>query len=245
WILSRLTKLSKRLLHAYREYQFHIVYHGLYSFCVVDLSSLYLDILKDRLYVSHPRSPKRKSSQTAIFHILNTLVRLMAPVISFTAEEIWDHMPIKNKKESIHLETFLPVDEMLLLPDLEERWERLWRIREEANKVLEEKRKAKEIGHSLDAVLTIAGDEDNLRFLRSFEELRELFIVSIVNLRDLKDLGPEHNTAIDGLRIKVELSPFKKCDRCWIKDQTVIQVQGHGNLCKRCIHVLEELKVLS
>lgn len=244
WILSRVTQLNKRLQNAYREYQFYNVYHGLHNFCVVELSSLYLDILKDRLYTSHPKSKKRRSAQTALHYVLNTMVRLMAPVLSFTAEEIWDHMPASDKKNSIHLETFLPVNETLIDTQLEERWERLWNIREEANKVMELKRKQKEIGHSLDAVLTVAAEKGLLDFLHSFEDLKECFIVSIIELKDLDALGPEYDTKIPGLRIKASMSPFEKCERCWVRDETVIMVEGYGPLCKRCSDVLKELSLL-
>lgn len=244
WVLSRLMRLNKRLLEAYGDYQFHVLYHGLHNFCVVELSSLYLDIIKDRLYTSYPASRKRRSSQTALFCLLNCMVRLMAPILSFTAEEIWSFIPIKDKKLSVHLETFLPVEESWIDTKLEERWQRLWDIREEVNKVLERKRKGKEIGHSLDAIVTVGADAETLSFLKSFEELRELFIVSQVELVDIGSVGPEFATSMDGLRVKVVGSPYEKCDRCWVRDNTVERKGEYGFLCRRCAEVLKELGVL-
>jgi isoleucyl-tRNA synthetase len=244
WILLRVAELNERLIAAYDRYEFHLVYHGLHNFCVVDLSSLYLDILKDRLYTSSPNSIRRRSSQTAIYYVLDTIVRLMAPVLSFTAEEVWGHMPRKGTSRSVHLEPFRQAEAQWLDRELEERWKRLFAIREEVNKALEQKRKSKEIGHSLDAVVTIAGDEDHLSFLQGFKDLRDILIVSGVRLVQLSELGQEYATPIEGLRVKAQLSPYEKCERCWVRDETVGMEPLGQPLCKRCLDVLKEMGLL-
>ncbi|UCC65941.1 MAG: isoleucine--tRNA ligase, partial [Deltaproteobacteria bacterium] len=148
WIIHRFQRLVKRVLKAYEEFEFHIIYHSVHNFCVVDLSSLYLDILKDRLYTSSPSSHKRRSAQNAIYHILEGMVRLMAPILSFTSEEVWQHFP---EEESVHLMSFPQPEEELIDETREERWRRLWEIREQVTKALERARQQKVIGHSLDA----------------------------------------------------------------------------------------------
>jgi len=243
WILHKAHRLNQRLINAYRNYEFHIVYHGLHNFCVVDLSSLYLDILKDRLYTSHPESKKRRSSQTAMYHILNILVRLMAPILSFTAEEIWQYLPNKEKSPSVHMEEFWPIDDSFIDTALEAKWERLLKIREEVNRVLEMKRKSKEIGHSLDAIVTLGADEDTLQFLKGFGDLREIFIVSKVELLPLDQLSEEYNSQLNELRIKATLSPYSKCERCWVRDDTVTTKPFNQPICGRCLEVLEKLQV--
>jgi isoleucyl-tRNA synthetase len=243
WILHKAHRLNQRLINAYRNYEFHIVYHGLHNFCVVDLSSLYLDILKDRLYTSHPESEKRRSSQTAMYHILNILLRLMAPILSFTAEEIWQYLPNKEKSPSVHMEEFWPIDDSFIDTALEAKWERLLKIREEVNRVLEMKRKSKEIGHSLDAIVTLGADEDTLQFLKGFGDLREIFIVSKVELLPLDQLSEEYNSQLNELRIKATLSPYSKCERCWVRDDTVTTKPFNQPICGRCLEVLEKLQV--
>ena len=149
---------------AYDGYEFHLVYHALHNFCAVDLSALYLDILKDRLYTSPAASRERRSAQTVLHALLDALARLMAPILSFTAEEIWQHMPAApGKAASIHLALLPAVDAALVDADLAERWELLLRVRGEVTKALEEARAKKEIGHALDAAVTIAAGRRALR----------------------------------------------------------------------------------
>jgi len=243
WILNKAHRLNQRLITAYQNYEFHVVYHGLHNFCVVELSSLYLDILKDRLYISFPESVKRRSSQTAMYHILNILVRLMAPILSFTADEIWEYIPNKEKSPSVHMEQFWPIDESFIDTALETKWERLLKIREEVNKVLETKRKSKEIGHSLDAFVTIGADENTLQFLKGFNDLREIFIVSKIELLPFEELSEEYVSRIEGLKIKATLSPYHKCERCWVRDETVTTKPFGQPICGRCLDVLERLQV--
>ena len=159
--LHKLQLLVEKARRAYDLYEYHTIYHALHNFCAVDLSALYLDILKDRLYTSPAASRERRSAQTVLHALLDTLARLMAPILPFTSEEIWQHMPAApGKPASIHLALLPAVDAALVDADLAERWELLLRVRGEVTKALEEARVKKEIGHALDAAVTIAADAE-------------------------------------------------------------------------------------
>ena len=155
WVLHRLQELAERVLKAYDSFEFHPVFHNLHNFCVLDLSAFYLDILKDRLYVSPAQSRARRSAQTALQEILEVLVRLMAPILSFTADEIWQSMRGQGRSPSVHMETFLPLKNEYKNTALAERWEPILRVRKEVTKAIELERKNKTIGHSLEASITL------------------------------------------------------------------------------------------
>ncbi|MFP3929195.1 MAG: isoleucine--tRNA ligase, partial [Desulfobacteraceae bacterium] len=205
WALHRLQETSRRLLKAYDDYEFHIVYHGLHNFCVLDLSSFYLDILKDRLYVSPPESLLRRSAQTALYEILEALVRLMAPILSFTSEEIWAYMSGPNRLKSVHADLFKPVHEEWVDPELAARWDMLIRIRREVTRALEAARKDKRIGHSLEAVVVLGLSKGLLEQIEYFsDQLRSLFIVSSVELVPIEELQKgEVSEEIEGLKVLV------------------------------------------
>ena len=152
WALNRLQELIKKVRTAYGTYQFHVVYYSIYNFCTVELSALYLDALKDRLYTSRKNSLARRSAQSAMFTILDTLTKLLAPILAFSAEEIWSAMPSSSKKAaSIHLELFPQVNEKYLNKRLADNWQMMITVKGEISKAVEAARKAKTIGHSLDA----------------------------------------------------------------------------------------------
>ena len=232
WILHRFQQLVARVREAYDSFTFHTIYHAVHNFCVVDLSSLYLDILKERLYVSAPSSPRRRSSQTAIYRILKGMIRLMAPILSFTAEEAWGYLPKEEgDPDSVHLTTFPEVEEEMLDEDLAERWEQLLEVREVVTKALEEARQRKEIGHSLDARLTLRAPSELAAFLRSFgDELREIFIVSQLEIGE----------APGGLQVEVSKARGKKCARCWVYHEEVGHLEGYPDLCPRCVEVISQ-----
>jgi isoleucyl-tRNA synthetase len=229
WILGRFQQLVDRVLRAYEEFEFHIIYHAVHNFCVVDLSSLYLDILKDRLYTSAPSSLKRRSAQNAIYRILKGMVRIMAPVLAFTADEIWQHLPQEGgEEESVHLASFPKTDEEVLDEALEERWTRLWAVREEVTKALERARQDKVIGHPLDAAVTVKAPPKLYDFLHGFgSELREIFIVSQVSLGNSGDSSE--------LTIEVGRAEGEKCQRCWVYDPSVGTNKEHPEICQRCL----------
>ncbi|RTZ93007.1 MAG: isoleucine--tRNA ligase [Deltaproteobacteria bacterium] len=235
YILHRLAYISRRVLKAYETYDFHIIYHTVHTFCAVDLSAFYLDVLKDRLYVSHPDSRERRSSQTALYHLINVLARLLAPILTFTMEEVWQTFrPITPfKEESVHLTAFETIPASFEDKELADRWEHLLEIRQEVSKVLEEARKNKEIGHSLDAQVVLSVNEKTYDFLKNYEdELDDIFIVSKVILEKSTDAP-----------LNVEVSPAQgeKCERCWHYKTDVGQDKDFPTVCGRCAGVLRQL----
>jgi isoleucyl-tRNA synthetase len=243
WALHRLQEVNERILKAYENFEFHQVFHTLHNFCVLDLSAFYLDIIKDRLYVSAPKSLARRSAQTAMNEILNVLVRLMAPVLSFTADEIWSHMAEEDLPPSVHADLFLPVKEEYKDNDLAERWEKIIKVRGEVTKALETARRNKEIGHSLDAEVTLTLPEDYLKHLAPYQDqLKTIFIVSSVRLVSPADLTEGYQSEeIENLRVKATPSSDKKCERCWVHDPTIGEHDHHLGLCQRCIKALDEM----
>ena len=236
YILHRLSYISERVLRAYESYDFHVVYHTIHTFCAVDLSAFYLDVLKDRLYISYPDDHKRRSSQTALFHLVNVLVRLIAPILSFTSEEIWKVFKPMTPftEESVHLTRFEPIPENFRDEPLAERWQQLLEIRQEVSRVLEGKRKNKEIGHSLDARVTISVSEKTFNFLKAYEEeLDDIFIVSAVTLQ---------KSSKGALSIQVSPAGGKKCERCWHYKSDVGSDPDYPAVCARCAKVLHKIE---
>ena len=182
--LHRLQEVIELTLKAYDTYEFHIIYHTLYNYCIVDLSAFYLDILKDRLYTSPPESAGRRSAQTVIHILLDSMTRIMAPILAFTAEEIWSFMPgTKENEPSVHLTSLPEVNEAWKDQKLAKKWKRILEVRGDVTKALEEARVKKLIGHSLDAVVTLYTDNDLYDILCPYEnELSTIFIVSGASL---------------------------------------------------------------
>jgi isoleucyl-tRNA synthetase len=243
WALHKLQDLSERVLKAYNDFEFHMVYHSLHNFCVLDLSSLYLDILKDRLYVSPPKSRARRSAQTAMREVLETLVRLMAPILSFTADEIWEYMMRDEGRSNVHTELFLPVKEEWRDPALAERWENILKIRREVTRTLETARKERRIGHSLDASVVLGLSSEQMELVRPYEEeLKSIFIVSSVQVRRSEEVeGGVESEELAGLRVLVEPSREPKCARCWVHDESAGQPAEPPGLCSRCRRALDEM----
>jgi isoleucyl-tRNA synthetase len=237
WILHRLQEVIRRVRDAYEQYQFHVVYTTLYNFCTVDLSSLYLDVLKDRLYTSKAASAARRSAQTAMTAILEAMVQLLAPILTFTAEETWLALPVyPGKAESVHLTRFPEVDETRLQPELAEKWKTLIALKGEVAKAIETARQNKILGHSLDASVIISAPEKLRTFLSAhLDDLRALLIVSDVRIVDEKTGGEAFRSAeIAGLSVSVGRAPGEKCHRCWIYSETVGSNTEHPTLCERC-----------
>jgi isoleucyl-tRNA synthetase len=232
WALHRFQKLISRVKEAYERFEFHVVYHSVQNFCAVEMSSTYLDILKDRLYTFPGNSLGRRSAQTALFEILDGLTRLMAPILSFTAEEVWQYLPKRpGDAESVHLVAFPEMKSEYLDDGLSERWEHLWEIRAVVTKALEEARKEKKIGLSLDAQVHLHLPQKDFQFLRSYEkELKSIFIVSSVTLHQNEK----------GVRIEVLPADGGKCERCWNYDVSVGKDSKHPEACGRCVESLKE-----
>ncbi|RPJ12584.1 MAG: isoleucine--tRNA ligase, partial [Desulfobacteraceae bacterium] len=237
-------ELTEKSLAAYDTFEFHIIYHALYNYCTLDLSAFYLDILKDRLYTSAPGSAERKSAQTVLHAVLDSIARIMAPILPFTADEIWKYMPmIKGKEESIHI-ALLPVSIKERKDDrLAGRWKKILEVRGEVTKALEEARIKKLIGHSLDASVTLAAESDLITLLEDYSgELRSVFITSRVSLsRDGSLPGAYESRDIKGLYVLVEPSGGKKCERCWMYDLSVGLIADEPEICGRCRDALDEI----
>jgi isoleucyl-tRNA synthetase len=242
WALNRFQEVNSRVLRAYDEFEFHLVYHGLHNFCVIDLSSFYLDIVKDRLYASAPKSHGRKSAQTVMHEILHGLVRLMAPILSFTSEEVWQTMSSGSMPKSVHMDLFVPLREEYKNPELAERWDVIIGLRKEVTRALEIARKEKRIGHSLDASVSL-GLPDHIKTpLHAYrDQLKTLFIVSSVNIISPDDIQDGYvSEEIPGLKIGVMPAAATKCERCWVRDDSVGSHDAYPTICNRCVRALEE-----
>ncbi|MBT8349748.1 MAG: class I tRNA ligase family protein, partial [Deltaproteobacteria bacterium] len=242
--MHRLSELIEKTRKAYDTYEFHLVYHALYNYCTLDLSAFYLDILKDRLYTSPPNSVERRCAQTVMYNMLDSMVRLMAPILSFTAEEIWRFMPEKKEKaESVHLASLPEVKENIKDEKLAEKWERLLAIRSEVTKALEKARAEKHIGHPLDAAVTISCSKENHDILSQYaDDLKSIFIVSKASLATGKKLIDAYESQeIKGLSVKVEVAEGDKCMRCWIHEPSVGESPDHPAICSRCRQVLDRI----
>lgn len=241
WAMSRLQELIKRVTKAYEEFEFHLVYHSIYNFCVVDMSSFYLDILKDRLYTFKKDSYERRAAQWVLNQLLSVMTRLMAPILSFTAEEVWSFMP-GEREESVFLSDFPLPDTRFIAPDLEDRWARLIAIRNEVNKALEIQRQRGFVGNSLEAKVKIFVSGDDYKLLRQcLEILPTLFIVSAVEVSDKEPEDEAYKTEeIIGLFIRIEHAPGRKCERCWNWSETVGSFTDAPEICERCYRVLKD-----
>ncbi len=237
WALHRLQKLIQRVRTGYDDFEFHIVFHSLHNFCAVDMSAFYLDILKDRLYTAKASSVERRSGQTAMYTILSAMVRLMAPVLSFTADEVWGYMKDGTKTASVFLASFPQAEERYIDEGLEERWDRIIAVRGETAKVLEALRRDKKIGHSLDAAVTLYADPELALFLERYRnELAFIFIVSAVEIAAESQAAADAfvSDTVKGLRIAAGPAKGVKCGRCWMYSETVGKVPDHPEICDRC-----------
>jgi isoleucyl-tRNA synthetase len=237
WALHQLQKLILRVREAYERFEFHIVYHSVQNFCAVEMSALYFDILKDRLYTFPPRSRGRRSAQTALDEILKAMTVLMAPILSFTAEEVWKYIPSGQwKPKSVHLMSFPEVQGEYLDDSLNDRWDRILEIRAVVTKALEEARKERVIGLSLDAQVRLYLPEKVYQFLQPYEkDLKSIFIVSSVTLHPAP-LGTRDEKEV---RAEVLHADGSKCERCWNFDLSVGHHPEHPVLCQRCAEAIQ------
>jgi isoleucyl-tRNA synthetase len=243
YILRETVAFADDVKKSYDEFAFHKIYHRVNHFCIVDLSAFYFDVLKDRLYISAPKSEARRSAQTAAWHIGETLVRLLAPIMSFTAEEIWPYLPkVESREESVHLAHFPAATGILGAGAAEQDekqhqdWTNLRHIRDNVLKVLEDERNAKLIGTSLEAQVIVSASGDLYSLLKRYESiLRYLFIVSSVSLEESK--GSTTTGAVYG----VKKAEGQKCERCWNYSTQVGEDPNYPTVCERCSAVLKEL----
>ncbi len=237
WALMKLGELIPRVRRAYEDFEFHAIFHALNNFCSVDMSAVYLDILKDRLYTFRKDSPLRRSSQTVLFDVLVALTKLMAPILSFTAEEIWRMLPATVRESSgalsVHLTSFPDPDPQWKDAQLAQRWERLLEWRKWAQEVLERARREKEIGSSLEAHVRLRAKHEDYDFLKHYEaDLPTLLIVSQVSLELLSESSRESRG------VNVAKSEHAKCERCWNYRPAVGTFPEHPTLCDRCVEAV-------
>ncbi|HYE13793.1 MAG TPA: isoleucine--tRNA ligase [Pyrinomonadaceae bacterium] len=241
WALSELDAVIERVVAAYKAYEFHAAYHALYNFCTVTLSARYFDIIKDRLYTAAPKSHARRSAQTALNYIADALARLLAPVLAFTADEIWENLPeVKaggdSVAPSVHLVEF-PLVGRERDTGLSQRWSRLFEVRDTVLRALEEARIAKRIGSSLEAHVLLSADRKTNALLEQYrEELRYLFIVSQVSLT----LSGEEEAR--EVSVAVERADGQKCERCWNYSVRVGEFARYPTVCERCVEALAEME---
>ncbi|WP_027359000.1 isoleucine--tRNA ligase [Desulforegula conservatrix] len=242
--LHRLGDILDRIKKAYDDYDLHIIHHTLANYCGVDLSAFYLDILKDRLYVLPAGSVERRSAQTVMHIILDSIVKAMAPILCFTSEEVWKYMPkTEGRPASVHLADMPVYNEAWRNDELAAKWETILKVRGDVTKAIEQARVTKLVGHSLDSSVTIQAEGDVYDVLSGFaDDLAGIFIVSAARATDSENLGEVYvSQDLPGLSIKVEKAGGEKCPRCWIYDTFVGQDVEHPQLCKRCSSVIRQI----
>lgn len=240
WALMHMQLLKKEVSAAYESYDFHVLYHAIHNFCSVEMSSYYLDILKDRLYAYKADSFERRSAQTAMYEIMLDLVVMIAPVLSFTMEEVWQFMKKPaSMPESVFMMPWPECKEEYIDKALESKWDNFIEIRSEITRVLEGARRAKTIGHSLDAKVELHATGEALAILRSVEgDLATLLIVSQAKLVEGLAGGVEA-TGREDLKVTVQAAEGEKCERCWIYSDTVGKDAEHPTVCARCAAALK------
>ena len=241
WAMHKLEELKAKTTEFYDKYEFYSLFQEITYFCSMEMSSFYLDIVKDRLYCEGTTSIERRSTQTVLTEVLKVLVRIISPVLSFTADEIWERIPEALKEEeSVHLSKWIEARPEYLNKELAQKWDKIARLRREVNKKLEAERQNGLIGHSLDArvLLNIANDEYS--FIKDYteNEVSDLFIVSQVKF--VNDNLAE--SEIEGINIAVEKASGEKCERCWKYDEEVGHNHNHPDVCPRCANVLEKMQ---
>jgi isoleucyl-tRNA synthetase len=244
WALLKLTKVVERVLQGYENYEFHWVYHTVHNFCAVELSSIYMDIVKDRLYVEGKKSVLRRAAQTVLNETLNALVCLLAPILTFTAEEIWPYVPGVNKESTIQLADLPKVRNEWLDEELAEKWDKVLDLRTDVAKALERARQEKLINHPLTARVELYPTQEQYEFSQLVPNLADIFIVSGLNVHKPDEERPEgvwQAEAHEGLAILVSPAEGEKCERCWMFNKAVGENKEHPTLCPRCATVLEQI----
>jgi isoleucyl-tRNA synthetase len=246
WALWRLGQLIDNVKKGYAQFQFRQVVHEIDYFCSTDMSATYLDILKDRLYTFPAHSLLRRGSQTVLFEIVTALAKLMAPILSFTAEEIWQVLPNSKERDSklgsVHLAEFPEAPTVFADPDLHTTWDYLFQVRKVVQGALEKKRRDKAIGSSLEAKVVLQATEPKYALLKRYlEDLPALFIVSCVEVELIAEVQEKDDELVDislGLIIDVVKANGAKCDRCWNIRNDVGGQSQHPTLCGRCVEAV-------
>ncbi|MDR1604298.1 MAG: isoleucine--tRNA ligase [Gracilibacteraceae bacterium] len=242
WILHRLWELIRRARAAYDEYEFHVLYRAINNFCAVDLSAIYLDIVKDRAYVEGQDSALRRGAQTVLYEILRALVLLLAPVLVFTADEIWTCLTGEDGAR-IQTELMPPARKEWRRPELGAKWEKILAWRGDVTKVLEKARQEKKISHSLTARVDLYPDEETFALLRQTPNPAEIVIVSQLILHEATETAPpaaEAGEVLPSLKILVRPADGQKCERCWIYSEETGRNPDYPDLCPRCAAIIKE-----
>jgi isoleucyl-tRNA synthetase len=241
WALAELDSAIVDVRAAYEAYDFHAVYQRLHQFCTVTLSARYFDILKDRLYTFAPRNKARRSAQTVLYQIVDALARMLATILVFTADEIWENLPAEASRESsVHL-ALLPTGSGQDNTELLTSWAHLFGYRDVVLAKLEEARIARLIGSSLEGRVEIsAGSHAYEQLKRHQNDLRYLFIVSEVELLD-----PNSAIDTDAIEVTITRAPGEKCERCWNYSLRVGESSRYPTVCERCVEALEEIEATS
>ncbi len=243
WALMKLNDLVAKVIKGYDDYEFHVVLHAIHNFCVVDMSNFYLDVIKDRLYCEEKNGVLRRSAQTAMYEILDALVRMIAPILCFTADEIWQAMPHRDGDDTANIVLNAMPKVNLAWAFAEEassKWDKLIALRDDVNKALEEARKNKVIGKPLEAWVTVYADDETAALLETVpaDELAALCIVS--KLRVIRGNGEGMQGENLPVQIAIERASGDKCERCWMYVDSIGQDSKHPTLCARCAAVVGE-----
>lgn len=247
WALARFAELVNKVTKAYADYEFHAIYHGIHNFCGTVISSLYMDVLKDRLYCSAPDDPARRAAQMVIHRILDGLLRLMAPILSVTSAEAWEHLYGLDQKapleDSVFFASFPDVSDIQQDRESDLRWEKLLAVRGGITRVLELARREKTIGLSLDAEVLLKLEGDIAGFIENnLELLQELCIVSSLQTKEIApDVQFKECEEVPGMQVAVRPAQGAKCERCWLISPTVGDDTEHPTLCNRCSAVVRSL----
>ena len=239
WVLAETELLKEKLLKAYENYDYHVIYRNMTNYCILVLSSFYLDVLKDRLYCEKQDSKKRRSAQTAMHEILKVIVYYMAPILSFTSEEAYSYMD--GDKESVHMEEFVPLNEKHSSPALVKKWSELRKLKSATDKALELARSQKAIGNSLEACVYVDIKNDEMkRIVEGFEkgELADICIVSQFEFGKLDEALSRYYDEETGVEVSVIKARGEKCDRCWKYSESVGKNEKGENICNRCYSVV-------
>ena len=240
WALATMDNLVKECNKAYEKFEFNSVYYAVRNFCSIDMSNFYLDILKDRLYVEAPNSVSRRAAQTAIYRILRDLTLVFAPILAFTCDEIWQHLPksAKLNSEAVVFNEMPKGGEYSESAEFMAKWDQIRKIRDDVNKALEDARAAKSIGKALEAKVTLTCTGDLYNFLKANEDILEaVFIVSKVVLVDAAPA--EKFGEVEGLFVEISKAEGQKCERCWVYSDTVGTDPEHPTLCARCSKIVK------
>lgn len=244
WALHKLELLKRKVQSSYDKYEFYNMFQEIHYFASVDMSAFYLDIIKDRLYTEKENSVERRAAQTVMTEILLTLTKMIAPVLSFTAEEIWEHIPESLKdSDSVLLSDWYELNDNYINYDLENKWNEIIKIRKDVNKLLEKNRQGenKIIGNSLDAKVVIYSDNDEkYNFLENNKNiLKDVFIVSSLEITKSVDDAFSECEENKDIKIKILHADGEKCERCWKYENSVGNDNEHPTLCARCSSVLK------